>query len=716
MYSKDIINKTALELKVNDKQVEVVLDLLQEGATVPFIARYRKQLTGNLDENQIQAISNVYEYQENLAKRKEAILKILEQKGLLTDELNTLINQCQKLSELENIYKPYKDGKKTKANVAIALGLKPLAEWMLEQRFQPSLEEEAKKYITKDVTTIEQAIAGARDIIAEIVANNKEIRDTLKESIMKFGFITSKLKPKAEDEHETFKVYYDFKNKISYLSSYKVMALNRGENKSILSVKLDYDEQFAIKKAYYKYAKKDQAVAHEDLIKAINDSFKRLLIPSIENEVRNDLTEVAEKESIERFAHNVEQLLLQNPIKGKTILGWDPGFVSGCKLAIIDPNNNVLKIDVVHPFDLKRPDRIKQAELTVSNYIKEFKVDIIAIGNGTASRESEAFISELIKEKQLNCQYCIVSEAGASVYSASELAQEEFPDLTVEKRSAISIARRIIDPLSELIKIPTISIGVGQYQHDVDKKALNNKLTFVVEKVVNNIGVNANTASYVLLQEISGLSKAVAKNIVAYREKHGSIKTRKELLEIKGLSEKVFEQCSGFLRILGSEPLDKTNIHPESYDIAKQILVDYQLTTDDIGTDNAMKALSGVNCSDLANKYQSDEFTIKDIIESLKAKLLDYRESYPQPILKSEILSIENLYPDLILQGTVRNILDFGAFIDIGIKESALLHISQMTNDKNKTPYDILDINQIIQVKILSIDTKNKKIQVGLIA
>ncbi len=711
MYSKDIVNKTALELKITDKQVEVVLDLLQEGATVPFIARYRKQLTNNLDENQIQAISNVYEYQENLAKRKEAIIKILEQKGLLTDELNELINKCTKLSELENIYKPYKDGKKTKANVAIALGLKPLAEWMLEQRFEPSLEEEAKKYITKDVPTTEKAIAGARDIIAEIVANDKEIRDILKESIKNYGYITSKLKPKAEDEKETFKVYYDFRNKITYLSAYKIMALNRGEDKKVLNVKFDYDVQFPLKRTYYKYAKKEQASAHKDLIAAIDDSFKRLLVPSVENEIRNDLTEMAQTESIERFAHNVEQLLLQNPIKDKTILGWDPGFTSGCKIAIIDPNNNVLKIDVVYPFK-----RVDEAKDKIAQYIKEYKVDIIAIGNGTASRESEAFISELIKERNLSAQYCIVSEAGASVYSASELAQEEFPDLTVEKRSAISIARRIIDPLSELIKIPTISIGVGQYQHDVDKKELNDKLTFVVEKVVNNIGVNVNTASYVLLKEISGLNKTIAKNIVEYRTKHGSINSRKELVEVKGLTDKVFEQCSGFLRILGSEPLDKTDIHPESYKIAYDILKEFNLTTNDIGTDKAIEAFSKVNIKSLVEKYNSDEFTINDIITSLKTKLQDYRESYPQPILKSEILSIENLYPDLILQGTVRNILDFGAFIDIGIKESALLHISKMTDDKNKTPYDILDINEIIQVKILSIDIKTKKIQVSLVA
>ncbi len=711
MYSKEIITKTASELKITEKQVEIVLELLAEGATVPFIARYRKNLTNNLDENQIQEISNVYEYQENLAKRKEAIIKILEQKDLLTPELLSLINQCTKLSELENIYKPYKDGKKTKASEAIKLGLKPLAEWMLEQKFQPTIEEEAKKYLTDQVKSIEQAIAGARDIVAEIVSNDKEIRDTLKDTIMRFGYIESKLKPKAEDENETFKVYYDFRNKISYISAYKVMALNRGENKKILNVKFDYDEQFALKKAYYKYAKKQEAAAHKDLILAIDDSFKRLIVPSVENEVRNDLTEVAEQHSINRFAHNVEQLLLQNPIKGKTVLGWDPGFVSGCKLAVIDPNNNVLAIDVVYPF--KKPDDTKK---TMLKLIKDHKVDIIAIGNGTASRESETFISELIKENNLDTQYCIVSEAGASVYSASELAQEEFPKLTVEKRSAISIARRIIDPLSELIKIPTISIGVGQYQHDVNKKDLNDKLDFVVERVVNNIGVNINTASYVLLKEISGLTKTIAKNIVEYREKHGGINSRMDLLEIKGLTQKVFEQCSGFLRVLGSEPLDKTNIHPESYHIAYQILKDFNLSTDDIGTAKAIEVLSKVNNEELAKKYGSDEYTINDIINSLKAKLLDYRETYPQPVLKSEILSIENLYPDLILQGTVRNILDFGAFVDIGIKESALLHISKMTDDANKTPYDILDINQIIQVKILTIDLKTKKIQVQLMS
>lgn len=710
MFFDEIIKKTAKTLEITEKQVEIVLEMLKNGNTVPFIARYRKNVTNNLDENQIQEISNVYQYQENLTKRKESIIKILEQKELLTDELLNLINNCTKLSELENIYKPYKDGKKTKASEAIKKGLKPLAIWMLEQKFKPSLDEEAKKYLSNDVKNIEDAIQGAKYIIAEIVANDLEIREILKETILKFGYIESKLKPKAEDENETFKVYYDFRNKISYINSYKIMALNRGENKKILNVSLSYDDTFAIKKAYFKYAKKEQAAAHKELVSAIDDAFKRLLIPSIENEVRNILTEKAEVDSINRFAHNVEQLLLQNPIKQKVIMGWDPGFISGCKLAIIDPNNNVLKIDVIYPFRKEEESR-----KNVLEYIKHYKVDIVAIGNGTASRESETFISNLIKENNLDTKYCIVSEAGASVYSASELAQEEFPDLSVEKRSAISIARRIVDPLSELIKIPTESIGVGQYQHDINQKDLKSKLDFVVEKVVNNVGVNVNTASYVLLNQISGLNKTIAKNIVSYIEENGAIQTRNDLLKIKGLSKKVFEQCSGFLRILGTEPLDKTNIHPESYEIAYSILKDNNLTTDDIGTKKANDALSKVDIELLVNKYNSDKFTIEDIIKSLKSKLTDYRDEYPQPILKSEILSIENLYPNLVLQGTVRNILDFGAFIDIGIKESALLHISEMTDNKNMTPYDILDINQIINVKILSIDLKTKKIKVSLV-
>ena len=711
MNTEQLIQKTSELLNLKPQQVQVVLKLLDEGATVPFIARYRKEMTQNLNEDQIRDIYEEYQYQINLAKRKEAILSNLEVKGVLTQELVDLIQNTHKLVDLENIYKPYKDNKKTRASNAIALGLKPLAEWLLKNLKANDYLSEAKKYLNENVKTIDDAINGAKDIIAEIIANDLQIRSSLKQTITKFGWVISKLKPKAVDENQTFKVYYDFKNKLSYLSSYKVMALNRGEELKILQIKLDYSTDFSINQAENKYTKKIDSNVTKLIKEAITDGFKRLLIPSVENEVWNEITEKAHNESISRFAHNLEQLLLQSPIRDKNVLGWDPGFRTGCKLAVILKNNDVKAIDVVYPFETNN----NKAKQLVSDLVNKYNIDIIAIGNGTASRESEEFVSNLIKEFKLNCEYAIVSEAGASVYSASKLAQAEFPELTVEKRSAISIGRRIIDPLAELIKVPTMSIGVGQYQHDLPEKKLIEKLDFVVEKVVNKVGVDVNTASVVLLSHISGLTNSIANAIVEYRLKNGDFKNRSELLKVKGLSEKKFEQASGFLRIIGNEPLDKTNIHPESYQIAYQVLAMFNLSVNDIGTKKAIDTFKNVNIAKISQELNSDTYTIQDIISSLTSELRDYRDQFEQPMLRKDILNFENLYEGLHLQGVVRNIVDFGAFVDLGIKETALLHLSQMTNNKNQTPYDLVNINQIVNVEIISIDKTTKRIGLKLI-
>lgn len=710
MNQNDLIKQVSVNLNLNQKQVAATLALLEAGATVPFIARYRKETTGNLNEDQIRDISEQYEYQQNLTKRKTAIIENLKTKELLTTELEQAILQCNKLVELENIYKPYKENKKTKASIAIKQGLKPLAEWMLGLPKKFDLIREASKYLNQEVKTVDEAITGAKYIIAEIVANDLEIRSLLKTSILKYGFLLTTLKPKAVDESETFKVYYDFKQKVTYLSSYQVMAINRGEDKKILSVKLDYQLDFTLKQAYWKYTKNFASLITDHIREAVDDGFKRLLIPSVENEIRNELTEKAEQESILRFAHNLEQLLCQPPMVKKNVLGWDPGYRTGCKLAAISSSNEVKAVGVVHPFD-----KPMDAEKTVLKLLQDYSLNLIAIGNGTASRESEEFISNLIKKYQLPCDYCIVSEAGASVYSASKTAQKEFPDLTVEKRSAISIGRRIIDPLAELIKIPSLSIGVGQYQHDLPEKQLNQKLDFVVEKVVNRIGVDVNTASEILLSHISGLTTSIAQNIVDYRNQNGNFTSRQQLLKVKGLSDKRFEQAAGFLRVIGDQFLDRTEIHPESYPLATQIMNQFAITNNELGTKAAHEKVQNANLNALATQFHSDIYTIQDILKGLSTPLRDYREQYPQPLLRHDILHIENLKEGMTLQGTVRNIVDFGAFVDLGIKESALLHISQMTDQKHKTPYDIVNINDIITVQILSLDLKSKKIQVKLV-
>lgn len=713
MKEQTLIITTSELLSLSIEQVTVTLSLLKDGATVPFIARYRKELTHNLNEDQVQAIYEVYQYQLNLESRKEAIIKILETKNLITDELKENINSATKLSELEAIYKPYKENKKTRASIAISKGLEPLAKWILNAKKDANIKQEAKKYLSKDVLTVDDAINGALDIISQIVSLNVALRTNLKDIIWKYGSMESKLKPKAVDELETYKIYYQFKRKLTYLSSYQVMAINRGEKEKILTVKLDYKYDFCLDKAKRIYFRPFSTEINDYIWQAIEDGFKRLLIPSIENLIRNELTENAEKVCINRFGHNLEQLLLQSPIANKNILGWDPGYRTGCKLAVVNKNNEMQCVDVVFPFN----ENHSSCDKKVLDIIKNYKIDIVAIGNGTASRESMQYIANLIKDNDLNIDYCVVSEAGASVYSASKIAQTEFKDLPLEKRSAISIARRVIDPLAELIKIPSLSIGVGQYQHDLPTKELNERLDYVVEKVVNLVGVDVNTASEILLTHISGLNTTLAKNIVKYRNKNKSIKSREDLLNISGLTDEKFLLAAGFLRVIGTEPLDKTSIHPESYGVTYKLLNELGLNIKDIGSKEFKSALDRVNLVSLSKSLNVDIYTLEDIIKALKEPLRDYRSSYPQPILRKDVLTIEDLKIGTVLDGVVRNILEFGAFVDIGIKESGLLHISkikQLKNNPNLTVYDILEVNQIISVTVVDIDLKTKKIQLEL--
>ncbi|GAA5414696.1 Tex family protein [Ureaplasma ceti] len=713
MTEQELILRTSKLLNLSEKQVTVTLSLLKDGATVPFISRYRKELTHNLNEDQVQAIYEVFQYQNNLQTRKEAILKALDTKGILTPELSQNINQAERLSELEAIYKPYKDNKKTRASMAIAKGLEPLAQWILHYDSKAGdLSIYAKKFLNAEVTSVQEAINGALDIIAQMVALNSQLRETLKTTITKYAVLETKLKPKAEDENETYKVYYDFRKKLTSLSSYQVMAINRGEKEKILAVKLNYKYDFCLAKAQRIFCRPFKHSINDYINQAIEDGFKRLLIPSIENAVMNEITEQAEEICVNRFGQNLQQLLLQAPIKNKNVLGWDPGFRTGCKLAVVLQNNEMQTVDVVYPFEKNHIS----ADETVVNLITKYQIEIIAIGNGTASRESVDYISQLIKQYHLNVEYCVVSEAGASVYSASKIAQTEFPDLPLEKRSAISIARRIIDPLAELIKIPSLSIGVGQYQHDLPEKSLNNKIDYVVEKTVNLVGVDVNTASEILLTHISGLNASLAKNIVAYRNKQQKITTRQELSKIKGFSDQKFLLSAGFLRIVGSEPLDMTSIHPESYSVAYQLLNLLGLRIQDINTKAFKDSLKSVNPEVYLNTLKTDIFTLKDIIKALLEPLRDYRDSYDQPILRKDILKLEDLQVGTKLQGVVRNILEFGAFIDLGIKESGLLHVSQIPQLKannNLTIYDVLEVGQIINVSVLSIDLKTRKIQLA---
>lgn len=709
--NENIINDISNELNIKTEQAKTVLKLLEEGNTIPFIARYRKEATGTLDEEQIRKINEVYEYQVNLLKRKEDVIRLIDEKGLLTDEIKNNIMNAKKLVEVEDIYAPYKEKKKTKATEAIKNGLEPLAKIIMS--FPTTFNDESvKKFLNDNVKTIDDAITGAKYIIAEWISDNAYYRKWIRSYFFKNGVITSKLKKKDADANKTYEMYYDFTEPVKHIKPHRVLAINRGENEKILSVNIEVNNEEVLSYLESKIIKKDSPVKPY-VIDAIKDSYKRLIFPSMEREIRSELTSQSEDASIEVFKGNLENLLLIAPMKNKRVLGFDPAFRTGCKLAVVDETSKVLNISVIYPHEPH--NKWNEAKETIKDLINKYKIDIIAIGNGTASRESEKLVSETLKEIN-NCKYAIVSEAGASVYSASKLAIDEFPDLTVEKRSAVSIARRLQDPLNELVKIDPKSIGVGQYQHDVSQKKLGESLDFTVEKCVNNVGVDINTASPSILKYISGLTKSAIDKIIKYRETNGKIKSREEIKKKKLLSDKAYEQSIGFMRIAdGTNPLDKTNIHTESYDKTLKLLDYLELSTDDLGTEKLINKLDNINEHEVSKMLDIDLYTLHDIIDSLKRPNRDYRDDYQMPILKSDILTIDNLTPGMKLEGTVRNVVDFGAFIDIGLHNDGLVHISKITNKYIKHPNEVLSVGDIVTCYVIDINKEKEKVSLSLI-
>ena len=693
--NETIIKEIATNLNISDKQVSVVLNLLSDGNTIPFIARYRKEVTGALDEETIRSINEVYEYQVNLLKRKEDVIRLIDEKGMLTDEIKDNIMKCSKLVEVEDIYRPYKEKKKTKATEAIALGLEPLAKMMMTFPMTGDIDKLCSKFINDKVPNTENAVTGACYIIAEWISDNAFYRKWIRSYFYKNGVITSKLKKGADDENKIYEMYYDYNEPVKWIKPHRILALNRGEKEKILTVSIDVNNDEIIAYIEKKMIKNDKSFVTSYVKNAINDSYKRLIGPSIEREIRSDLTEKGDEAAIDNFGKNLEALLLTPPLKEKVVLAFDPGYVNGCKLAVVDKNGKYLDSTVIKPF-LKgdSEERIRLSMEVVVQLIKKYNVDIISIGNGTASRESEKFCADMISKYNLNCKYVIVSEAGASIYSASPQAIEEFPDLAVEKRSAVSIGRRLQDPLAELVKIPPEGIGVGLYQHDVSQKNLSNSLDFVVEKCVNSVGVNVNTASASLLSYVSGVTKAAIKKIIDYRESVGKIMSRDEIKKKKILTPKAYEQAIGFLRINdGDNVLDSTAIHPESYDVALSVLKDLGFTIKDIGSSELVESLDKIDVEKDFSKYNTDKYTLEDVISSLKKPNLDPRDSYPQPILKSNVLDIKDLHVGDKLQGTVRNVVDFGLFIDIGLHDDGLAHISKLSNSYIKQViYLVLEI------------------------
>ena len=712
--NKEIIKEIAQELNIKIEQVEAVLTLLEEGNTIPFIARYRKEKTGSLDEEQIRKINEVYDYQVSLLKRKEDVIRLIDEKGLLTEELKNNILNCNKLVEVEDLYRPYKEKKKTKATDAINNGLEPLAKIIMSFPNNLDIEKTASNYLNDKVKSIEEAIQGAKYIIAEWISDNASYRKWIRNNMYYKGKIVSKLKKNAKDETKTYEMYYDYNESVKYIKPHRILAINRGEKENVLNVNIEIDNREIETFLKTKIIKNTKSNVSDIVIDAINDSLKRLILPSVEREVRADLTEIGENSAIDNFGKNLEKLLLTPPMKDKIVLGFDPAFRTGCKLAVIDQTGKKLEIAVIYPHEPH--NKYEESKKILTDLIKKYKVEIIAIGNGTASRESEKFVSQVIKEEKLPTEYIIVSEAGASVYSASKLAIEEFPDLTVEKRSAISIGRRLQDPLSELVKITPESIGVGQYQHDVSSKKLTESLDFVVSKAVNSVGVNINTASPSLLKYVSGITKKNIDKIIEYRNKEGKINSREEIKKKKLLSDKTYEQAIGFLRIIdGKNILDITSVHPESYNIALNLLKELNCTTKDIGTSKLIDLLDNIDINTYKDKLNTDIYTLEDIISSLKKPNRDPRDDMPKPILKSDVLDINDLQIGMKLQGTVRNVIDFGAFVDIGLHNDGLIHISKMTNNYIKHPSEILNVGDIIDCYVIEINKEKEKVSLSLI-
>ncbi|MDR0123456.1 MULTISPECIES: Tex family protein [Bacillus] len=710
-----LLKQIATELKLSTKQIESVIKLLEDGNTVPFIARYRKEQTGSLDEVQIQTISERYTYIQNVMNRKEEVIRLIAEQDKLTDELKQKIEQAHKLQEVEDLYRPFKQKRKTKANVAKAKGLEPLAEYVLTLP-NDEIEKKAASFINeeKEVTSVEEALEGAQHIIAEQLADDPDMRKWIRSETYQKGSLVTSGKDIESDEKNVYEMYYDYQEPIKKIVPHRVLAVNRGEKEGILKAAIEPPAEnirFYLDK---QVIKGKQTTARPFIEAAIDDAYKRLIQPSIEREIRKELTEKAEEQAIHIFAENLRKLLLQPPMKGRRVLGVDPAFRTGCKLAVVDDTGKVHHIGVIYP----HPPVQKKAEAKqkVKEIIQSSNIEVIAIGNGTASRETEQFIADLIQELDQPVSYLIVNEAGASVYSASALAREEFPDLQVEERSAISIARRLQDPLAELVKIDPKSVGVGQYQHDVSQKQLNSSLTFVVETVVNQVGVNVNTASQALLQYVSGLSKAVAGNIIKRREEIGRFTSRKELKDIPRLGAKTYEQCIGFLRIAdGQDPLDRTGIHPESYKETKQFLRMIKMTPNDLGTEQLKEKIAEVKLDEAAEQLDIGIITLQDIIDQLTRPERDPRDEVPKPLLKTDVLKLEDLKQGMELQGTVRNVVDFGAFVDIGVKQDGLVHISKLSSRFVKHPLDVVSVGDIVTVWVDSVDQVKGRVALSML-
>ena len=713
----DINQKITEELGVKLWQVEAAVKLIDEGNTIPFIARYRKEATGTLDDEQLRKLYERLVYLRNLEEKKEQVLASIEEQGKLTEELKKQILEAQTQVVVEDLYRPYRPKRRTRATIAKEKGLEPLATLITLQKAKESLEEVAKQYINeeKGVANVQEALEGARDIIAENISDEADYRSWIRKQTMQKGHIISSAKDeKAESVYEN---YYEFDEPVNRLAGYRTLALNRGEKEKFLTVKIEAPQEDILRYLEKKIIRGENLSTTQILKEAIEDSYKRLIAPAIEREIRGELTEKAEDGAIEVFGKNLEQLLMQPPIVGHTVLGWDPAFRTGCKLAVVDPTGKVVDTTVIYPTAPTTPQKIQAAKDTLKKLIAKYNISLISVGNGTASRESEMIIVDLLKEIPQKVQYIIVNEAGASVYSASKLATEEFPNFDVGQRSAASIARRLQDPLAELVKIDPKSIGVGQYQHDMNQKKLNDTLSGVVESCVNRVGVDLNTASAPLLSYISGITSAIAKNIVAYREEQGRFETRRQLLKVAKLGPKAFEQCAGFLRIQnGKNPLDATSVHPESYEAAEKLLEKQGFTTEDICAGKlAGLSLTIKDYKKLAEELEIGEITLRDIVKELEKPGRDPRDEMPKPILRTDVLEMKDLKEGMILKGTVRNVIDFGAFVDIGVHQDGLVHISQMTNKKFiKHPLEVVSVGDIVDVKVMSVDLKKKRIQLTM--
>ena len=709
----NIANKLVEEFKLKPFQVENAIKLIDEGNTIPFIARYRKEATGELSDEQLRDLFERLTYLRNLEKRKEEVIRLIDEQGKLTEKLQSTIVSALTMTEVEDLYRPYKQKKKTRATIAKAKGLEPLANIIFEQKDKRDIDEIAKEFIDeeKDVKTVEEAINGAKDIIAEMISDVAEFRKNIRKIIYDKGVIATKA---SKDEKSVYEMYYDYNEAVRKIPSHRVLAINRGEKEDFLKVKIEETDDAILDYLNGKNLVPDGSYK-EIMLETIEDAYKRLIKPSVENEVRNELTDMAEEQAIKVFGQNAKKLLLQAPLKNLIVMGFDPAYRTGCKIAVIDDTGKLLATTTVYPTEPQNDT--EGAKKKLLELINKYNINMIAIGNGTASRESEMFVADMIKEVKHDIHYAIVSEAGASVYSASKLATEEYPDINVSLRGAISIARRLQDPLAELVKIDPKSIGVGQYQHDVNQNKLDESLTGVVEDAVNSVGVDLNTATPSLLKYVSGVSKTIANNIVKYRDENGKIKERKELLKVSKLGPAAFTQCAGFLRIIdGKNPLDNTSVHPESYDTAEKILASIGFSSKDLKEKlpEVRANLNTVNVSKIANELGVGEPTVKDIIKELQKPGRDPRDDMPKPILRSDVLKMEDLQEGMILTGTVRNVIDFGAFVDIGVKSDGLVHISELSDKYVKNPMDVVSVGDIVKVRVLKVDLEKHKVSLSM--